>query len=148
MKGLLFLLLSLFVVCFLFSEFDEKEIRIRVVSNSNSEVDINYKKEVVSYLKEEIFPNIILNEEYLSENYKNIEEVLNENFSDITVRFEKHTFKNKTYNNSAIKDGTYKTLLINIGEANGSNWWGSVFNEKLSYESEDEVTYKWYFQNE
>ena len=109
---------------------------------------LNGLKEVVNYLKKEILPYIILNDEYLSSNYKNIENVLNGNFQNINVKYEKHTFNNKTYNDSAIKDGVYKTLVIYIGEGKGSNWWGSIFNEKLFYESEDEVVYKWYFKNE
>lgn len=148
MKKIFLLLFGLFVVCFLFFGSKDEEIRIRVISNSDNETDIKYKKEVVNYLKKEILPYIILNDEYLSSNYKNIESVLNENFKNIKVKYEKHTFNNKTYNDSAIKDGVYKTLVIYIGEGKGSNWWGSIFNEKLFYESEDEVVYKWYFKNE
>lgn len=148
MKKIFLLLFGLFVVCFLFFGSKDEEIRIRVISNSDNETDIKYKKEVVNYLKEEILPYIILNDEYLSSNYKSIENVLNEKFQNINVKYEKHTFNNKTYNDSAIKDGVYKTLVIYIGEGKGSNWWGSIFNEKLFYESEDEVVYKWYFKNE
>ena len=148
MKKVFLLLFALFVVCFFVMKENNEEIRIRVISNSNSEMDIIYKREVVAYLKKEIFPNIELTNDYFMDNYKTIETILNENFTNIKVKYEKHTFNNKTYNDSAIKDGVYDTLLIYIGEGKGSNWWGSIFNEELSYESEDEVEYKWYFKNE
>ena len=148
MKRIFLLLFGLLVVCFFIIKTNNEEIRIRVISNSDSETDILYKREVVSYLKKEILPNIELTDEYFINNYENIETILNEKFTDIKVKYEKHTFNNKTYNDSAIKDGVYQTLLIYIGEGKGSNWWGSIFNEKLSYESEDEIVYEWYFKNE
>lgn len=146
MKSIFLLLLVIFGVCFLITPTESSEIRIRVISNSDSKEDIEYKKEVVEYLKEEVFPYIELEDRYLKENYKNIEEDLSKEFSNIKVEYKKHRFKNKTYNNSAIKDGTFNTLLISIKDAKGSNWWGSVFDSKLVYESEDEIEYKWYFK--
>ena len=146
MKNLLLLLLTLIGVCFLFGIKDEKEIRIRVISNSDSTVDHNYKNKVVTYFKTEILDNIELTDNYLEKNYMNIESILREEFPNVEVKYEKHTFKNKTYNDSAIKDGRYKTLLILIGEAKGSNWWASIFDGKLNYESDQEVTYEWYFK--
>ena len=148
MKSIFLLLFLILGVCFLFKVDESKEIRIRVISNSDSEEDLNYKREVVSYLKEEIIPNIHLTDQYLKDNYTNIENDLNEEFDNIRVEYKKHSFTNKTYNNSAIKDGTYDTLVISIGEALGSNWWGSIFDEKLVYDSELEIEYKWYFKNE
>ena len=146
MKKFFLLLLILVGVCFLFGFKEEKEIRIRVIGNSDSIIDQNYKKQVVSFLKSEVLGNAELSDEYLLENYKTIEAILNSEFDDIEVKYEKHTFKNKTYNDSAIKDGEYKTLLVYIGEAKGSNWWGSIFDGKLNYESDNEVTYEWYFK--
>ena len=146
MKKFFLLLLILVGVCFLFSFKEEQEIRIRVIGNSDSIIDQNYKKQVVSFLKSEVLDNVELSDDYLKENYKTIENILNSEFDDIEVKYEKHTFKNKTYNDSAIKDGEYKTLLVYIGEAKGSNWWGSIFDGKLNYESDNEVTYEWYFK--
>ena len=148
MKSYFLLLLILFGVCFLFTSKEEKEIRIRVISNSDSVIDIKYKNTVVGYLKGEILPFIELSDKSFEENYQQIEKLLNEEFRefDINVDYQKHTFKNKTYNDSVIKNGRYKTLLIMIGNAEGSNWWGSIFNEKLQYESSEEVRYEWYFK--
>ena len=150
MKSYFLLLLILFGVCFLFTSKEEKEIRIRVVSNSDSIEDIIYKNNVVDYLKTEILPFIELSDKSFKENHKEIKRILNEEFVDfdISVSYQKHTFKNKTYNDSALKNGKYKTLLITIGDALGSNWWGSIFNDRLQYESSEEVRYEWYFKKE
>ena len=146
MKSLFLLLLICIGVCFLFPE--DEEIRIRVISNSDSEIDIIYKEKVVTFLKDEILLKEKLNDQYFEENYKNIENILNVEFDDIVVKYENHTFVNKTYNGSAVENKEYKTLLILIGDGCGSNWWGSVFDETLQYESDSEVKYEWYFKKE
>ena len=143
MKKFFLVLLVLFGVCFLFSK-NEEEIRVRVVSNSDSNSDLMYKAEVVQYLKTEIFSNMELNDKSFEEKQDDIERILNEKFDNITVSYTKHTFKNKTYNGSALENKEYKTLLIYIGNGQGSNWWGSIFDDTLQSESIDEVKYEWY----
>ena len=144
MKSFFLLLLICFGVCFLFP--NNEEIRVRVISNSDSEVDVLYKEEVVVFLKEEIFKKEKLNDIYFEKNYKKIEDRLNRKFDDIVVKYEKHTFVNKTYNDSAVENNEYKTLLVYIGSGSGSNWWGSIFDDTLQYESDVEVKYEWYFK--
>ena len=139
------MLLVLFGVCFLFFKKDE-EIRVRVISNSDSEIDLLYKEEVVSYLKSDIFPNLELTDESFRENYKAIEEMLNLKFDQITVTYQNHTFNNKTYNGSVLENDSYMTLLICIGNAMGSNWWGSIFASTLQKESSELIKYEWYFK--
>ena len=146
MKSFFLLLLICLSVCFLLPK--NEEIRIRVISNSDSSYDISYKQEVVAYLKDEVLKNEKLTDEYFKQNFKKIESILNQKFDNITVKYEKHTFINKTYNDNALENDEYKTLLISIGNGLGSNWWGSVFDGTLQYESESEVEYKWYFDKE
>ena len=130
------------VVCFLF--FKEEEIRIRVVANSDNPVDIKEKEEVVDYLKNHILQDKKIDDEYLSNNYLMIEKELNKVFDNIKVSYENHTFYNKTYNGSVLADGTYKTLLIEIENGSGSNWWSSVYGGKIH--DGEEVNYQWFFQ--
>jgi hypothetical protein len=146
MKSLFLLLLICVGVCFLFPK--NEEIRIRVISNSDSESDVLYKDKVVIFLKDKILIDENLTDKYFEANYKNIEDILNEEFDNICVKYENHTFINKTYNGSAVENKEYKTLLILIGDGLGSNWWGSVFDETLQYESDLEVEYQWYLKKE
>ena len=90
------MLLVLFGVCF-FSSNNETEIRIRVLSNSDSIGDLKYKEEVVKYLKDVIFKDYELSDSSFEKNYKLIEEELNLRFDNILVTYENHTFRNKTY---------------------------------------------------
>ncbi len=72
--------------------------------------------------------------------------LLTSKFDDIVVEYGTHTFVNKTYNGSALENKEYKTLVVYIGGANGANWWGSIFDDTLQYESDVEVQYEWYFK--
>ena len=126
--------------------FKKDEIRVRVISNSDSEFDLKYKEEVVLYLKENILQKREITDQYLKDNVSNIEYELNEVFDNIVCKYEPHTFTNKAYNGNAIKNGTYDTLLVYIGQANGSNWWGTIFEGSLKNESTDIIEYKWYFK--
>lgn len=125
---------------------DGEEVRIRVISNSNNPSDVIYKEEVVKYLKEEILIGKELNKSFLKDNQFSIEQKLNEVFDDVKVYFKKHTFKDKTYNGSVLKEKAYDTLLIVIGDGMGENWWGSIFDNNLQKESTDEVVYEWYLK--
>jgi len=144
MKKIFLLLFLGLLVCFLF--ISKEEIRIRVISNSNNEKDILYKEEVVKYLKEEILKDHELNNIFFEESYQEIESELNKKFENIVVKYEPHTFINKTYNGSALKNEKYQTLLIVIGDGKGDNWWGSIFEGALNKESDDAITYEWYFK--
>ena len=147
MKKVIFtILFLLLIVFFLLGINKNQEIRIRIISNSDSLTDVAYKNEVVKYFKEEMLPKLKLEEVYLKDNVSYIEEKLNECFCDIKVEFIWYTFTNKEYNGNAIENGRYKTLLITIGKGLGSNWWGSVFDESLKYESTEVISYKWYFE--
>ena len=144
MKRVFLLLLCLLGVCFFL--FKEDEIRVRVISNSDNSIDLKYKEEVVMYLKNNILQKAKITDQYLKDNVDNIEYELNLVFDNIVCRYEPHTFVNKAYNGNVIKNGTYNTLLVYIGEANGSNWWGTIFEGSLKNESTEMVEYEWYFK--
>jgi stage II sporulation protein R len=144
MKRVFLLLLCLLGVCFFL--FKEDEIRVRVISNSDNSIDLKYKEEVVVYLKENILQKAKITDQYLKDNVDNIESELNLVFDNIVCRYEPHTFVNKAYNGNVVENGTYNTLLVYIGEANGSNWWGTIFEGSLKKESTEIVEYEWYFK--
>ena len=129
------------MVFFLFIKKDE--IRIRVIANSDSTQDVKEKEEVVSYLLNNVLEGKKIDDKYFSENYLIIESELKKVYPNVKVIYDKHTFYNKTYNGSVLADGTYKTLLVYIGNAEGSNWWSSVFDGEIHSGSE-EVSYQWF----
>lgn len=135
------------IVFFLFLlNSEEEQIRIRIIANSDSIEDQNYKKEVVKYLYENYefnFSSIQDCDDYLNNNINMIKEDLTNNFIDIEVSYEIHNFNNKTYNNIVSNDNSYKTLLIKIGESNGENFWGILYSDDF-IENEDTIKYNSY----
>ena len=147
MRKLLFVIIIIIFIFCLFNNSDEdKEIRVRIIPNSDSKNDLlvkeNVKNAVVCYLEmiydktyEKYFDNI-------NNTYNDLENKLDSLFGEVSVSFNKHTLYNKTYNNNAIKNEEAYTLYIVIGNGEGSNWWGSVYPKFLSVNSSEVLEYK------
>ncbi|MDE6407056.1 MAG: stage II sporulation protein R [Anaeroplasmataceae bacterium] len=126
---------------------EEKEIRVRIIPNSDEASDLKVKEKAknitVCYLKE------AYDEEY-NTYLKNLKQTISlfevalekELKEDVEVQLGNHTLYNKTYNNSAVKNTSEMTLYVVIGEGKGSNWWGTVYPEFLSVNSSEEVKYE------
>lgn len=117
-------------------EIAEKVLRFHVLANSDSEEDqelkLEVKKAVVDYL------DSYLNQENLTlEETKTIvemkkdeiiqiaEQVIRENGYDYSINAEltKDYFPIKTYGDVTLPAGEYEAFRMNIGEAEGKNWW-------------------------
>lgn len=145
-----FLLISLLLVIFLifnlfsysnsvFAGLQENIFRLHILANSDSEEDqalkLAVRDSVISYMetinnssttKEETINNVNIN----LENIKQVaENKLRELGSDYEVRLEvgNFYFPTKYYGNISLPAGNYDALKINIGEAQGQNWWCSLF---------------------
>jgi hypothetical protein len=126
---------------------NNKEIRVRIVPNSN-EVDDLQEKQIVKditicYLKEAYDEdyNIYINN--IEKGKLKLKEVIVENIKeDVLINFGNHTLYNKTYNNMVVENSTELTLLITIGRGLGDNWWGTVYPEFLSVNSSDVLKYE------
>lgn len=145
-KIILVIIVVLAIITFLAREDEEKEIRVRIIPNSQSQSDLEVKNQikgiVLSYL--DIVYDSNYNECYanIKNTYKDLEYTLNNEFDDIDVSFEKHTLYNKTYNDNAVKNTEAYTLYVVIGQGKGSNWWGSVYPKFLSVEGDTEISYE------
>lgn len=122
-----------------FSGLQENIFRLHILANSDSDEDqalkllvrdniLDYMKEINknSKTKEETISNI---ENHLSEIEEICKRTLNQNNSNYTVSLEigRFYFPTKYYGNISLPAGDYDALRINIGEANGKNWWCSLF---------------------
>lgn len=145
-KFLLILLVFIFSVSVYFN-FRTEEIRVRVIPNSDSSIDLKVKSNVkdmtICYLKRAYSDNY---EEYKDNIYSTVdlfEESLRKEFNkEINVSFDYHTLYNKTYNNSAVKNSKALTLYIVIENGSGSNWWGTVYPDFLEINSSEEIKYE------
>ena len=100
-------------------------LRLRILANSNSEIDQANKlevKEVVKLIYEEN-PNI-----GIQELEQMIKERINKDYKQtIKVEYRNESFPAKSYNQEFIPSGTYPTIVITIGEGKGKNFWTLLY---------------------
>ncbi|MBQ8249132.1 MAG: stage II sporulation protein R [Clostridia bacterium] len=114
-------------------------IRLHVLANSDSEEDQELKLKVrdgildtVATLLDGVTDRTIT-ENILSENLQAIEsvakKVLDDNSSTYTVSvtLTKEAYPTRDYENYTLPAGTYTSLRVLIGEAEGQNWWCVLF---------------------
>ena len=156
MKKILIVLILLFGL-YLFSKDDSRisddSIRFRVIANSNSEEDIKMKELVVKELSSTLFKennleetrsNIISN---ISQIEKRIDRVFDNNNYDKTynVIYGMNEFPEKIYNGVVYEKGLYESLVVEIGDGGGNNYWCFLYPSLclLDYKNgEEEVEYK------
>lgn len=145
-KILLFITIILAVVVFINRHQDDEEIRVRIIPNSNSEEDLAIKdkvKEVTMYYLEELYEkNYQKYFNNINNSYNLLEDFIDDNIINVNIEFKRHTLYNKTYNDNVVENENYYTLYIEIEEANGNNWWSSIYPEFLYDGSTDTVIYK------
>ncbi len=120
-------------------EIAENIIRFHVRANSDSDEDqslkLQVKDAVVAYLQEELSHADSLDEArnilyYDSADIKHIaENVIKSNGMsyNVNVYFETAYFPMKTYGDMTFPPGEYEAFRIDIGEAQGHNWWCVLF---------------------
>ncbi len=112
----------------------KESIRIRIIANSNAEIDVNEKLKVKKNVEKELYS--------LLKSAKNIEEaktIINNNLERLNIIIdtsteEKHTIKygenyfpKKIYKGVIYEEGDYESLVITLGEGSGDNWWCVLF---------------------
>ena len=123
---------------------DSQEERIRIIANSNSSIDQKEKENLRDALLEIFYDKNIID---IKNNIDEINKLLKEKVTlshDFNIEYKKVSFPAKVLNNKFIPSGTYKTLLITIGEGKGDNWWSVLYPEffGINYDDSDEIKYK------
>ncbi len=144
-KRILIICITIFYLLFLYgcTNQNDNELRLRIFANSNSELDQQLKKEVKSFLEENLQDELILKD------CKAIEDKLNNHFlnAKIVVKQGKVKYEAKSYKGKIIPSGYYDTILITIGEGKGKNFWTILYPEffNISFEDDKEIEYHSYF---
>ncbi len=125
----------------------EKEIRVRIIPNSDTASDLETKEKAkditVCYLKKAYDKDYDVYLDHLSKTKKSFELLLEKELhEDVEIQLGNHTLYNKTYNNSAVENTSEMTMYIVLGEGKGSNWWGTIYPEFLEVNSSEEVRYE------
>ena len=114
-------------------------IRFHVKANSDSQLDQNIKlavrNEVINYLAPVLKNSKSLSESYiiLEENLSEIENISNNVLKKYNTNYRakasllKKSFPTKSYGSITLPAGKYDALCIDLGVANGENWWCVMF---------------------
>lgn len=140
----------------------DEAIRLRVIANSNENIDQQVKFTVTESLQNQIYE--------LLKNTMNIEEarmILNDNMhlldEDIKkvlseekyplsyeLKYGLNYFPEKKYKGVTYEEGYYESILVTLGEGEGNNWWCCLFPPLCLMEADendvDEVEYKFFVQ--
>ncbi|NLB80008.1 MAG: stage II sporulation protein R [Clostridiaceae bacterium] len=137
-------LLVILIICIIYGGATQKQIsdnvvRLHIVANSDSAVDQNVKLKVrdaiLEHMKEK-YPNGATRDEaagYLKGSLPLIKEiaagVVKENGSDIAVNanYGVYSFPTKEYDDLALPAGMYEAVRVELGAAEGQNWWCIMF---------------------
>lgn len=150
MKKLLIILLSLTIAAFVtlsFARFTmdeeleiyDKTLRLHIPANSDSEIDQNVKlkvrDEILKLLEKPLSYCESRDEaaEVVQNMTKNIEFTANKVLSDngldykATAKVTTEYYPEKSYGDITLPAGTYRSLKIELGKADGQNWWCMLF---------------------
>lgn len=131
-----------------------ESIRIRVIANSNKLEDqllkLKIKEEVTTNLYDKL-DNIKTKEEAKTKIENSIPELENIvsttlNNNNFKINYGQNYFPQKEFNGITYEEGDYESLVINLGESKGDNWWCVLFPPlcmiEAEYTDKDNVEYK------
>lgn len=128
-------------------------VRFRVIPNSNSSKDILIKEQVVNELSTLLFKdandinetrnNVVNNLDKIN---NSIDKIFNENNYNLKykVKYGMNYFPSKEYNDIRFEAGNYESLVVEIGEAKGNNYWCILYPPlcMVDYEKDTKIEYK------
>lgn len=137
-------ILVILVLCVIYSSFTQKEIadnivRLHIIANSDTAQDQTLKLKVRDAVLEHMqqkYPNGATKEEaarYLRDSLSEIEllaqDVLTDNGSrePVHAQYGVFPFPKKEYGNVTLPSGMYEAVRIELGQAEGQNWWCVMF---------------------
>ena len=131
----------------------EDTIRFRVIANSNNKEDIIMKEKVVKELSGILFKESNSIEQTKNNIYSNLENIdnrINKLFKKnnynmkYNILFGLNEFPKKVFMNKTYEEGTYESLVIEIGEGKGNNYFCILYPSLclIDYEERNNNEYK------
>lgn len=120
-------------------------IRIRIIANSNSTIDMYQKKKLKEDIKNDLYDlvkdadNSFEADENIENNIDKIHSIISQKTDDFTINYGKNYFPKKIYKGVIYNEGFYKSLVITLGKGLGENWW-CVLYPPLCMIDEDNIT--------
>ena len=131
--------LSFFNFNLLCDDLRQNVLRLHIIANSDSEADQELKLKIRDAILSET-GSLFANSQSLEEanlkteqHLKNFEEIANRVINesgfgyDATVSLGECFFETRHYENFTLPAGNYRSLIINLGESKGKNWWCVIY---------------------
>ena len=129
-----------------------ESIRLRIIPNSNSSHDIIMKekttKEVMSVISDFDIVDINSSRQEILDNIDNVENKLTALFNEnkynekFVIKFGLNEFPEKKYRGVKYEEGYYESLVVEIGEAKGNNYWCVLYPPLCLIDENEGVEYK------
>ena len=126
----------------------DEAIRYRIIPNSNSVEDITAKESIQKALEkdlkeimntssiEETRNKIITNLDKIRKNIENTKNEINYD-KNINIKYGLNYFPEKQYEGITYSEGYYESLVVEIGKAEGNNFWCVLFPSLCMMETEN-----------
>ncbi len=156
MKKYILLILSLLTIFVLYKQVSAEEsiipdeaIRFRVIANSNSVYDQNVKIQVRNMVQNKLLEltgkstDIEETRRVIKSNIDVIDNMVGQKLKEINydskykIKYGYNYFPKKKYKGITYKEGNYESLVIELGDAKGNNWWCVLFPPLCLLESEE-----------
>ena len=128
--------------------YEKDTIRFRIIANSNNVEDQNLKKEIINDISNDLINKKIktMSDErkFLKEKIPVFEEKIKNKTNKYSINYGNNHFPEKTYDGKTYKEGDYESLVITLGEGQGSNFWCILFPPlcMIDQEEQEKVEYK------
>lgn len=138
------------------AEVEYDYLRLHIRANSNSEIDQNIKYEIKDELVEFLTPyfcNVTSKNEAVGI-VNNLKEKMSEICVDVlrkngfnysaNVKINNEYFPTRTYSNTTLESGYYDAVIVELGSAEGDNWWCVMYPPLcfITRENQTEITFK------
>ena len=132
-------------------------LRLHIRANSNSSIDQNVKYEIKDGLIDFLAPYFcsVSSKEEAIERTRTLTEQMEEicmkilrdrgfNYS-VNVKIKNEYFPTRTYSNTTLESGYYDAVIVELGEAEGDNWWCVMYPPLCfvnNFENSIQIKYK------
>lgn len=133
MKRIIYIVLILIVLSFFFKDnnhyLPEDSIRFRIIPNSNEAKDQALKMNIKKDLETNLFTLVAESKSaeetrrIIAENQRIVEETLDKYNIKYNIKYGINHFPTKEFDGVTYEEGDYESLVIELGEAKGNNWW-------------------------
>ena len=141
-KGIIILIIGIISLTVIFSAVNKTEkeyLRIHVRANSNQECDQQIKYEIKDKIVQYLTPYIAQIQtksqaiSLLEDSKSNLESICNSYLKakgftyGAKIKISNEYFPTRVYEDTTLKAGYYDSIIVELGQAKGDNWWCVVY---------------------